>query len=72
LGWGFPIWEWSGVAGLVGLGIGGGPRLHGPTFAQGDFSVKVIRHIVKLKLWKSLGREIRRASLMLPIFGLAG
>jgi len=47
------------VVGLIGLGIVGGPRSHGPTFAQGDFSVKVMRHIAKLKLWKSLERRIR-------------
>ena len=51
------------MVGLIGLGIVGGPRLHGPTFAQGDFSVKVMRHIAKLKLWKSLERRIRGPSV---------
>jgi len=71
LGWGFLLWEWSGVDGSIGLGIDGGPRLHGPTFAQGNFSVKVVRHIEKLKLWKSLEHRTR-GSVCHRFFCLAG
>jgi hypothetical protein len=60
--------EWSGVAWLIELGIVGGPRLHGPTFAQADFSVKVGCHIEKLKLWKSLEYRIRKRSNCPPGF----
>lgn len=30
--------------------------MHGPTLAKRDFSVKVMRHIEEIKLWKSLER----------------
>ena len=39
------------------MGIGGGTLEHGPTFAQADFSVKVMRHNEKKVLWKTARRE---------------
>lgn len=44
---------------MVGLGIGGGLLGHGPTFAQVDFSVKVMRHIGEIKpVEKSFNQRI--------------
>jgi hypothetical protein len=40
--------DWLGWTDF-GLGIGGGPLGHGSTFAQADFSVKVMRHTKKIK-----------------------
>ena len=49
LGWRFPIWESVGCVEWVGLGIGGGALVHGPTVADLKSRVKVARHKEKIK-----------------------